>query len=825
MFFLTSVAPAETALEEKPVSPLPDAIRNQLSTLGVSQEPGEILHIQADLDNRGHWSERHLVATSQRLLVFSIAQAEGKTHGAPNLNRRGRVLRKLKRVASPNVETKPPTVTLDLDVPLTAILQAETKSLAGASVLELRLRRDAQNSDIQNGDAPNEQAAESRVDQEQVVEVLRSSNARAKELSRAANQIDYLREHGELREEGEKDHFERRVCAKCGRALPSDSNVCPVCLNRWQALRRLITYLMPYKWYVIGNMLLSILGVALSFVPPLALSRLVDHVLPSQQLLAGGFQPTEANYRELAMWVVLIVASSFAAMVCNVIRGRWIALVGSSVLHDIRTQLYDHLQKLSLAFYDKRETGAVMSRVQNDVQALQNFLLNTPEEFIISFLTVSGVIIVMMMHSVPLTFYVLLPVPFVTFATMRYWRGLMKLWRRVWAQNSSLGARLADTLGGVRVVRAFAQEEKEVSRFTNKSGEYRDAMVRVEQKAASFYPVLGFVIGMGAPITWYIGGQQVLAGTLSLGGLTLFTVLLQRLYEPIGTLTRMINVLTRSMTAAERVFEIMDTPPDIGEASTPVAMPRVNGDVVFKDVTFGYEKHRPVLKDIDLNIKAGEMIGLVGHSGAGKSTLINLLMRFYDVDEGHILVDGVDLRDISREDLRSQIGVVLQEPYLFHGSIADNIAYAKPDASTAEIMAAAKAAFAHDFIVSFPDGYDALVGERGLRLSGGERQRISIARAILHDPRILILDEATASVDTETEGQIQKALRNLVQGRTVFAIAHRLSTLRDADRLVVIEGGKVSEIGTHDELLQKKGSFYRLVQAQQSINEVLAVGG
>lgn len=820
MFLVTSDDPTEKSPDDA-VSTLPDAIRNQLISLGLPDDTDGVLHIQADLDGRGHWSERHLIATSQRVLVFSLAHAEGETHGAPTLARTSRLLGRFQKSAKTNGTAKPPVLTIDLDVPLAAIVQAETKNLAGASVLELRLRRD----ESQNGGFAKDQNGGSRVELEQVVEVLRSSNARAKELSRAAHQLDHLRDHGVLKEEDEKDHFARRTCPKCGRALQPDSNICPSCLNRWQALRRLITYLMPYKWYVLGNMLLSILGVALSFVPPLALSQLVDHVLPSPQLLATGFVPSPANYRELGLWVALIIGASVAAMVCNVIRGRWAALVGSSVLHDIRTQLYDHLQKLSLAFYDKRETGAVMSRVQNDVGALQNFLLNTPEEFIISTLTVTGVIVVMMTRSVSLTFYVLLPVPIVMFATVVYWRGLMKLWRRVWAQNSSLGARLADTLGGVRVVRAFAQEDKEISRFTGKSGEYRDAMVRVEQKAASFYPVLGFVIGMGAPITWYLGGQQVLAGTLSLGGLTLFTVLLQRLYEPIGTLTRMINVLTRSMTAAERVFEIMDTPPDIGEAKIPVAMPQVRGDVEFRDVTFGYEKHRPVLKDIDLNIKAGEMIGLVGHSGAGKSTLINLLMRFYDVDEGRILVDSVDLRDISREDLRSQIGVVLQEPYLFHGSISDNIAYAKPGASPAEIMAAAKAAFAHDFIVSFPDGYDALVGERGMRLSGGERQRISIARAILHNPRILILDEATASVDTETEGQIQKALRNLVQGRTVFAIAHRLSTLRDADRLVVVEGGKVSEIGTHDELLQKKGSFYRLVQAQQSINEVLAVGG
>jgi ATP-binding cassette subfamily B protein len=254
-------------------------------------------------------------------------------------------------------------------------------------------------------------------------------------------------------------------------------------------------------------------------------------------------------------------------------------------------------------------------------------------------------------------------------------------------------------------------------------------------------------------------------------------------------------------------------------------MPLVQGRVEFRDVTFGYDRYRPVLHDVNLSVEPGEMIGLVGHSGAGKSTLINLLMRFYDVDNGSILVDGIDIRDIKRDDIRRQIGVVLQEPYLFHGSVFANIAYGKPNATPGEVMTAAKAAFAHNFIVNFPDGYDTLVGERGTRLSGGERQRISIARAILHDPRILILDEATASVDTQTEYEIQQALSNLVQGRTTFAIAHRLSTLRNASRLIVLEGGHIVEQGTHDELMEKRGGFYKLVNAQRSINDTYAVGG
>lgn len=799
---------------DQPAFDLPEAVQEKLQAAGINGDA--LLHVQSDLDAQGKWGERHLIATAQRLVILSV-----ETNGAQNGAGTGGKLfaRRKDKPAAPS------EVSIDLDLPLSEIVATEARTLTGAASLELRVR--SSEFRVPSSELSAVQLGTRNPELGTVLEVLRTSNAHSKEVSRAARQLEHLKEHGELQEESEQvaADIERQTCPKCGRALPPDSTVCPMCLNKWQALRRLITYLAPYKWMVLGNGVLSIVGVGLSFVPPLALSKMVDRVLPSPLALERGFVPTAAQYAELARWVVIIIAASFGAMIANIIRGRWIAKVGSAVLHDVRTEVYDHLQELSLAFYDKRETGAVMTRVQNDVQQLQNFLLNTPEEITIASLTLIGVIIVMLTRSPLLTLYVLLPVPFVIAGSNWYWRGLMKLWRRVWAQNSALSARLADTLSGVRVVRAFAQEEREVSRFTRKSGEYRDAMTRVESKAASFYPVIGFVVGLGGPLTWYLGGRQVLGGTLTLGGLTLFTVLLQRLYEPVGVLTRMINVLTRAMTAAERVFEILDTPAEIYNARQAVSMPRVEGRVEFKDVTFGYEKHRPVLKNVDLEVEPGQMIGLVGHSGAGKSTLINLLMRFYDVDEGAILIDGVDLRDIKREDVRNQIGVVLQEPYLFHGTVAENIAYAKPTASPAEIMAAAQAAFAHDFIVSFPDGYDTLVGERGQRLSGGERQRISIARAILHNPRILILDEATASVDTQTEQQIQKALRNLVKGRTVFAIAHRLSTLRDADRLVVIEKGKIAETGTHDELMHQRGTFYKLVQAQQAMNEVLIVGG
>jgi ATP-binding cassette subfamily B protein len=351
----------------------------------------------------------------------------------------------------------------------------------------------------------------------------------------------------------------------------------------------------------------------------------------------------------------------------------------------------------------------------------------------------------------------------------------------------------------------------------------------------TFFPVLYFIMSIGNLIVWYVGGYQVIQDSaigaallpdrraFTLGQFFTFIGYLAQFYGPLQFMSRIADFLSRSLASAERVFEVLDTESEVQDAREPVALPRIEGRVEFRRVTFGYEPHKPVLKDVSFSVAPGEMIGLVGQSGAGKSTTINLICRFYEVDEGAVLIDGVNIREIAQKDLRSQIGVVLQEPFLFSGSIYENIAFARPSASRDDIMAAAKAANAHDFIVQKPDGYDTQVGERGQTLSGGERQRVSIARAILHNPRILILDEATASVDTDTEKQIQDAIGRLIQGRTTFAIAHRLSTLRNATRLVVLKDGKVAEIGTHAELTEKKGEFHRLVEMQQQMNTIIEV--
>jgi ATP-binding cassette subfamily B protein len=660
------------------------------------------------------------------------------------------------------------------------------------------------------------------------VELLRYTNAAARAFERVAKYLADLDAFlhpppgsaAPPRPTLDPDPNPPRRCPECNRPLREGTRVCPHCLNRGRVLLRLMGCLRPYWARMTAIWLLLILSIGLSMVPPYLTRPLMDNVLAPAPAAAA---PGATRLAWLGWLTVALLASQALAQVVGVMRSRLIIDVGTSLAHRLRMELYERMQFLSLRFFDKRSTGALLTRVTQDTQSLEDVVVDGMQHFVVQVLSFFAIGALLAALNWRLTLLVLLPVPLVILLSRRFFRGMRRLWQRNWHCRSQMAATVSDALGGVRVVKAFGKEAREVERFDGRSNDLREAGRRAEQAWATLFPTLWFIAGSGSLIVWYVGGREVLGGAMSLGTLLAFQSFLAMFYAPLQYFSRMADYMARSLTATERVFEILDMEPEVRDAPDAVSMPEVRGRVEFRHVTFGYEAHRPVLKDISLCAEPGELIGLVGHSGAGKSTAINLLCRLYDPQEGALFVDGTDVRCIRQADLRSRIGIVLQDTFLFNGTIAENIAYARPGARPEEIMASAKTANAHDFIVAKPDGYDTRVGERGQALSAGERQRVAIARAILHNPRILILDEATASVDTSTEQQIQEAIGRLVKGRTTFAIAHRLNTLRRADRLVVLKNGCIEESGTHAELLAREGAFSRMVQAQREMSAIVEV--
>lgn len=642
------------------------------------------------------------------------------------------------------------------------------------------------------------------------IDLLHYTQTLASRFSRVARSLESLSKSEELpTDDGEED----KRCASCGRLLPDGSNVCPACVNKTEVLKRLFGLTKPYWRKLLAVAALMLISTAANLTlpylqKPFFNNLTVEHSWHKHLLIVGAF---------VGIWIF--------SWCIALVQGRLSAWLGSRLTLDLRVQLYQTLQRLSLSYFDKRKLGAIMARVTQDTSALNSFINQSLNTYVVGSLQIVGSCALMFSLSWKLALWVLVPSPIVAFLSILYFKRLVRRHHRYWHMWSRIAAVLYDSLAGIRVVRAFAQEDQEIDRFTQRTQAVYDAEVAVTTASNTFWPTIGLLTQFSTALIWLIGGHSVILGHISVGTLVAFLAYIGGFYAQLQMICRSTDFMSNSLTATERIFEVLDTDIEVADSPSAVKMPDMKGEVEFRNASFAYEPTNPVLKDIDLHVKAGEMIGLVGHSGAGKTTLINMICRFYDVCEGAILIDGVDVRNIDSHDLRSQIGVVLQEPYLFNGTIMENISYAKRDATREEVIRAAKAANAHEFIMKLPDGYDSQVGERGGRLSGGERQRVSIARAILCDPKILILDEATASVDTEAESQIQLALARLVKNRTTFAIAHRLSTLRQADRLVVLEDGKIAEMGTHDELTAKHGVYRRLVEIQQELSKIKAVEG
>ncbi len=614
--------------------------------------------------------------------------------------------------------------------------------------------------------------------------------------------------------------LDRTRCEKCGKLLPEKDGICPACIRRLATLQRIASYLRPYKRHAILLAVVSLVGMGTAVLPPMLYRQIVDSVL----------LPTEENTDTMSERLTLLGLVVLVLIGIRVLNwgmewahGWTVSWLGARITADIRNRLYQQLELLSLQFYDRRQVGAVMSRVTRDAGRLQEFLVEGLPYLIINTLMLIGILGVLFWMHWSLTLLVLIPVPFMMGWGVIFWKR-MRLFFNKWDQAwSDIMATVNEALSGIRVVKAFAQEAREIATFGIQNKKIRQLAIRTETNWEIFFATTTLLTGFGILIVWFFGGRDVIADALTIGTLLAFYAYMWMLYEPIEWFGEVNSWMTRAFAGAERIFEVIDTPAEAYRDPNAHPISNIKGEVSFKEVTFGYDKSKPVLHGINLDVSPGEMVGLVGRSGVGKTTTVNLICRFYDVDRGTIEIDGIPIQKIRLENLRSQIGIVPQEPFLFSGTVAENISYGKPGASFEEIMEAAVAANAHNFIVAKSDGYDTQVGERGSELSGGEKQRIAIARAILHDPKILILDEATSSVDVETEKQIQEAIARLTQGRTTFAIAHRLSTLRNADRLVILEGGRIVEIGTHNDLMAKKGIFYELVRLQQQTSEIIAV--
>jgi ATP-binding cassette subfamily B protein len=573
----------------------------------------------------------------------------------------------------------------------------------------------------------------------------------------------------------------------------------------------------PYQGQLLAGFLLTLLGTAANLVPPYLTMPLMDNVLIP-------FQNGQKIDPDLvALYMGGLFGSALLAWVLSWAKTYILALVSERIGADLRTATYEHLLKLSLEYFGGKRTGDLMSRIGSESDRICVFLSLHLLDFATDVIMLTMTAVILASINPWLAVVTLVPLPFIAwmihFVRHRLATGFEKI-DRVWGEVTNV---LADTIPGIRVVKAFAQEKREATRFREANKHNLAVNDRINKIWSLFSPSVSFLTELGLLVVWAFGIWQVSKGEITVGVLTAFIAYISRFYGRLDSMSRIVSVTQKSASAAKRIFDILDHVSSVPEPTNPVPMGNVQGRIEVRDVGFRYG-NRQVNSGINLSIAPGEMIGLVGHSGSGKSTLVNLICRFYDVSEGAILVDGVDIRSYAISDFRQNIGLVLQEPFLFFGTIAENIAYGKPHATRTEIIAAARAAHAHEFILRLPQGYDSMVGERGQGLSGGERQRISIARALLIDPRILILDEATSSVDSETEKEIQKALENLVQGRTTIAIAHRLSTLHRADRLVVLDRGKVVEEGTHDALMAKESAYYNLYQAQarNQLMEVVA---
>ncbi len=598
-------------------------------------------------------------------------------------------------------------------------------------------------------------------------------------------------------------------CPECGRKLIQNTRVCFFCVKQLHLYKKAMVFLADFKKPLLAMALLLALSNLMGILTPVLSRILIDDYL----------RPGRGSAYE----IITLCAVMFLLRACGdsifIFSSRISNKTSGGIANSMRCALYAKVQKLSLSSLSKKTTGDLLKRITQDTQKVRDFIIDQGRWAFERVFVFIAVAVILFVSNPVLALMVFIPVPLAVLVINRFWRFIFKRYNKQWTLHARSNAILHDIIKGIRVVKTFGNEEWEIVKFDRSCKVLADVSSDNEKLWSKLFPPLGFLIGTGEFLVLYFGGKAVLGRDLTIGELIQFTMYLGYIYDPLRWMTQIPRWVADLTASLVKLFEILDEELEIKDAEE-VAEPEIKGAIGFKDVVFGYKSYEPVLNNITLDIKPGEMVGIVGHSGVGKSTLINLIMRLYDINGGNISIDGTDIRNISQKVLHESIGVVFQETFLFAGSLYDNITYAKPDATYDEVIAASKIANAHEFIVRLPDAYNTIVGENGYSLSGGERQRVAIARAVLRNPAILILDEATASLDVETESKIQEALGRLVKGRTTIAIAHRLSTLRNADRLIVLDKGNLAEVGSHSELIQKKGIYYTLVMAQRQTSKL-----
>ena len=605
--------------------------------------------------------------------------------------------------------------------------------------------------------------------------------------------------------------FEKQfcVCPKCGRALIRPGAPCMNCQGKNKVIKKLAGYVLPYKYMLLVCMFLSLVTTAVALVPPYMTRTLVDEVFPN------------GDKKLLLLCVLGLLITHLLQYGVGTIRAYLLRVTGDKIVADLRNDVYKKAQLLPMRFYDRTSTGSVINRISGDTNTIQAFVLRVTQEVVVQFFQLVGIIVIMFTLNWQLAMLSLIPVPFVVMGSRIFGKKIRPFYRRIWRRWNAVSSILTDTIPGIRVIKAFANEKRSVHSFVAHNNEWLKTDIKASRITTLFPHIVGFVISCGSILIWSIGGNWVIdkPDFVSAGMLVSFISYTSMFYGPVNFFANFNDSYQNALNSVERVLDIIDAEPEpnFSEGKHPA---KLEGRIEFKNVNFSFDRSKKTLSNVSLVIEPGDIVGIVGTTGAGKSTLINLLMRYYDHYDGEILMDGINIRDIDMEFYRNEIGYVQQEPMMFHESIYRNIAYGCDNAQVEEVIHAAEVANAHEFIARLPDGYDTVLGERGTGLSGGERQRLSIARAVLKNPSILFFDEATASVDSETESLIQDAIEKLIHGRTTLMIAHRLSTLRKANKIIVVDKGEIIEMGSPEELMELKGKYYKLIQIQTMSDQI-----